>query len=538
MTGRADKSSRGKRESKSITVIDLFAGPGGLSEGFSSVMRKKHHSFRIAVSVEKDEHAHKTLSLRAFYRWFLYKGKRVPPDYYRHLTGDIDLEDLFARHPEAYAEVQKEALLAELGNPKYQPIIDEAIRSAVKGQDNWLLIGGPPCQAYSLVGRSRMQSAADYKKKRGHDFADDPRHKLYREYLHIIAMYSPSVFVMENVKGILSAKLDGERIFPKILADLRSPYAAAAEYGWDNVKEFKYRILSFVTGEYPDPGNEAEYLIRTEQYGVPQARHRIILLGIREDVFRSIRDKVNPLQKAEPFFIENVIRQLPPLRSGFSKGRDSGERWRNFFCDMKSAGWINSVDEKVRKEILAAIEVLEEQPLSREYKGGGKFVPEVLGDWYGDNKLKRLLNHETRSHMDSDLDRYLFVSAFGAAHNRSPHLRDFPTGLLPKHKNVDQSANDQKFSDRFKVQLWGEPASTITSHISKDGHYFIHPDPTQCRSLTVREAARVQTFPDNYCFEGGRTQQYHQVGNAVPPLLARQLAEIVWDIFIRSESVI
>ena len=133
--------------------------------------------------------------------------------------------------------------------------------------------------------------------------------------------------------------------------------------------------------------------------------------------------------------------------------------------------------------------------------------------------------------MDSDLYRYLFVSAYGEARGVSPCLKDFPTELLPEHKNVNQNGEDQKFADRFKVQLWNKPASTITSHISKDGHYFIHPDPVQCRSLTVREAARLQTFPDNYYFEGNRTQQYHQVGNAVPPLLANQLAAIVYKIF-------
>jgi DNA (cytosine-5)-methyltransferase 1 len=150
--------------------------------------------------------------------------------------------------------------------------------------------------------------------------------------------------------------------------------------------------------------------------------------------------------------------------------------------------------------------------------------------WYTDESMKGLLGHATRSHMDDDLGRYLFVAAYGKANGKSPHLKDFPKKLLPNHQNVDITLPDQKFSDRFKVQVWDHPASTITSHISKDGHYFIHPDPSQCRSLTVREAARIQTFPDNYCFEGGRTDQYHQVGNAVPPYLAKQLAEIVYGV--------
>jgi DNA (cytosine-5)-methyltransferase 1 len=133
--------------------------------------------------------------------------------------------------------------------------------------------------------------------------------------------------------------------------------------------------------------------------------------------------------------------------------------------------------------------------------------------------------------MRSDLHRYFFASTFACVHGRSPVLEDFPTELLPVHKNVPEALRDGTFHDRFNVQLAGHPATTITSHISKDGHYFIHYDPTQCRSLTVREAARIQTFPDNYFFEGPRTEQYKQVGNAVPPFLARQVAEIVADLF-------
>jgi DNA (cytosine-5)-methyltransferase 1 len=148
-----------------------------------------------------------------------------------------------------------------------------------------------------------------------------------------------------------------------------------------------------------------------------------------------------------------------------------------------------------------------------------------------DAKLKGVCNHATRSHIRADLHRYFFVSAFGLVHGRSPLLNDFPRALLPDHENVAAALKETKFNDRFRVQVASRPATTITSHISKDGHYFIHPDPAQCRSLTVREAARLQTFPDNYFFEGERTAQYHQVGNAVPPLLAHQIAKIVAEIF-------
>jgi len=142
-----------------------------------------------------------------------------------------------------------------------------------------------------------------------------------------------------------------------------------------------------------------------------------------------------------------------------------------------------------------------------------------------------VVNHETRKHIPEDLLRYLFASSYAAvgANGRSPKLHNFPVELLPKHENVARTLKYRHgfFNDRFRVQVAGQPATTVTSHIAKDGHYFIHHDPAQCRSWTVREAARVQTFPDNYFFEGTRTDQYRQVGNAVPPYLAVQIAAVV-----------
>jgi DNA (cytosine-5)-methyltransferase 1 len=137
--------------------------------------------------------------------------------------------------------------------------------------------------------------------------------------------------------------------------------------------------------------------------------------------------------------------------------------------------------------------------------------------------MEGLCHHATRSHIAADLQRYLYASCFARAYGRSPSLSDFPVELLPHHENVQAALDGSLFADRFRVQLRNRPATTITSHIGYD--------PTQCRSLTVREAARIQTFPDNYFFCGPRTSQYGQVGNAVPPLLAVQVGEIVSKIF-------
>jgi len=152
-------------------------------------------------------------------------------------------------------------------------------------------------------------------------------------------------------------------------------------------------------------------------------------------------------------------------------------------------------------------------------------MPEDLSEWLLDPEVNGVLQHESRGHMRSDLHRYAFAAAFADCCGYSPTLDIYPPRLLPKHGNVD--GRRIPFSDRFRVQVWDEPSTTVVSHIAKDGHYYIHPDPAQCRSLSVREAARLQTFPDNYYFEGTRTQQYWQVGNAVPPFLARQIAGVV-----------
>lgn len=522
-----------------IPVIDLFAGPGGLNEGFSHAIGGQLR-FKSVLSIEKEAPEHKTLSLRAFYRYFLYKGQKVPKEYYDYIQkkNGVTREDLWKMYPEAAAEADNEALQFTLGEddgPRGFDFLKERIKKALNGEKDWLLIGGPPCQAYSLVGRSKQ--LGELKKTTGslsgaeECFEQDHRHKLYRQYLRIIALFSPAVFVMENVKGILSAKLEGKPIFPKILEDLKTPALSAREYGLQVNNSYTYRILSFVTGS--EPINFSDYLIRSEEFGVPQARHRVILLGIREDVWSLIKGKVKKLKPSKKTSVFEAIGKLPALRSGFTHRADSLMAWKTFLADIHHSAFYSDIESDIQCKMGEYTHNRESFLGERNTTERYKTDKELLNKWFVDSKLTSYLNHESRAHMASDLYRYLYVSVFGELKGYSPRLKDFPKGLLPNHKNVVQKEQheNQKFDDRFKVQVWSNPSSTITSHISKDGHYFIHPDPLQCRSLTVREAARLQTFPDNYFFEGNRTQQYHQVGNAVPPFLAFQLSKIVYNIF-------
>ncbi len=506
-----------------IPIIDLFAGPGGLGEGFSAVRRNRQRVFKIALSIEKDSLAHRTLELRAFFRQF--PDRHAPDEYYDYLAGELTRDELFAKFPSEAKRAAGEAWHATLGGDDFPAdTVDERTRKALAGRQSWLLIGGPPCQAYSLVGRSR--------RKNDPDFATDEKHFLYEQYLQIIARHRPPVFVMENVKGLLSAKVEEEGIFQKILADLKNPLEAV--YGPNHRRgELSYSIVSLVVREDKLKGDFApeDFVVRAEDYGIPQARHRVILLGI----LANNPTKTRLLQKQDTVSIRNVISDLPKVRSGLSKEPDSAQLWRNAIVGIGSAKWLNNpkVDELVRREIRTLLREIDVQ-LDRgsECYCPSRRVIRAHAGWYADDHLRGVCNHSTRSHIRADLHRYFFVSAFARIHQRSPVLNDFPAEILPLHENVAQALVETKFNDRFRVQVADRPSTTVTSHISKDGHYFIQYDPVQCRSLTVREAARLQTFPDNYFFEGPRTQQYHQVGNAVPPLLARKIAVIVSDLFL------
>ena len=240
--------------------------------------------------------------------------------------------------------------------------------------------------------------------------------------------------------------------------------------------------------------------------------------------------KIQPssLKKKKPPTVEQVIGSMPKIRSSLSRQKDSEDLWKNAVASVTNSKWLQS-NRKENKSVNKAIKSSVVKIKNSRLKTSSTVyaAPEAMRSWYYDRRLNTLTSHEARSHMRGDIHRYLFASSHGEVLSASPNLSDFPTELLPHHKNIQTDRKGKFFTDRFRVQLRSKVSTTVTSHISKDGHYFIHYDPAQCRSLTVREAARLQTFPDNYFFEGPRTAQYHQVGNAVPPYLAKQIAEIV-----------
>jgi len=483
-----------------FSIVDLFAGPGGLGEGFES-----QGAFNIGISIECDPYAQRTLLLRSFFRQFVRDD--VPDEYYNYLRGEISTDDLFAKYKDQAEAAKRVATLARLGDTA-EAEIDTMIESALgrpDTSDSWVLIGGPPCQAYSLVGRSRRS------REIREDFEKDTRHHLYREYLRILAKHQPAVFVMENVKGILSARLGGNRIFSQICDDLSGAGYSLFGLAGEPAK----------TGDFSDGGewNSSAFLIRAEEHGIPQKRHRVFILGVRNDFVNSKwTHETFALPKSELHTVGEAIGGLPRLWSAISSPDESRRKWlkaRERGLKAGRADWapLLNVPENDR---------------------GGIYIPgeskEVYADeWYLDDRIGGVLNHQTRTHIPADISRYAYASEFARQNEFSPSIYDFPKRLLPDHLNVQNLDNKVPFADRFRVQLRDLPATTVTSHISKDGHYYIHYDPEQARSLTVREAARLQTFPDNYFFEGPRTQQYHQVGNAVPPLIARHIANIVYE---------
>lgn len=440
--------SRGK-----YFAIDLFAGCGGLSEGF------KQAGFNVIAQVEMDKWACETLKTRYLYHHL--KEIRKGYLYQKLLRGEIGRNDILDRFPDIDKSIAHVVIQAEFGEEKFDEILKriDASRKFHNAQRFNVVIGGPPCQPYSLAGRSRDPDRMML----------DGRHFLYEYYLKILQSLQPDFFVFENVLGLITAKAKGEEMFLRMLDDFR------------NINPSYEIAPSF--DEYSS--NPRQYLLDSAKYGVPQKRRRVVFIGYRKSLLLKKSDVKNVfkgiLESKAPeyagYTVTDAIGDLPALTPG--KGSDGW--FREYYREA-----ITPYQEKMRRN------------------------------------SPGILSHRARTHMKSDLERYRFFIEHRLNGDKAATLTDLireRPDLTPAHNHLD------KFLDRFKVQWWYQPSSTITAHICKDGHYYIHPDISQCRSFTVREAARCQSFPDNFKFEGPRTEQFRQVGNAVPPLLARTIAQ-------------
>jgi len=411
----------------SLTFLDVFAGGGGLSEGF---MRA---GFTPIAHVERDKAACFTLKTRAAFHWLKRTGDIEK--YHDYLHGRITRQQLYDSVPER--EIAS-VINTEIGEDSINGIFSQ-IDELLNGRPLDLIVGGPPCQAYSLVGRSR-----DKNRMRG-----DKRNYLYIFYAQFLKRYQPSYFVFENVTGLLSAKSpDGELYFDKM------------------------QTL------FKEAGYETEFqVISAHDYGVLQNRKRIILVGKRG---QDSGFYPNPAPwKPEGVVVNEVFTDLPRLRSG--EGSISP-------CVLK------------------------------EHSGQYLFSSGIKRD------VTPVTFHFARKHNEQDLEIYrIAVQKWNDRQERLDY-NDLPDRLKTHH-------NRSSFLDRFKVIAGNKPYShTIVAHISQDGHFSIHPDITQNRSITAREAARLQTFPDDYFFESvkerpGYTAAFKQIGNAVPVLLAQKIAE-------------
>src|ERR1700730_11504442 len=255
-------------------IVDLFAGPGGLAEGFSSIRNTDgSRPFQIALSVEKEASAFETLRFRSFFRQF---DGNPPADYYRFLNGDIPEPAWKSLFPVEWERACLETMKLELGTPLTTREIDTRLAQITNSHGrNVILIGGPPCQAYSLVGRARNKGTEGYEASKDH------RHFLYKEYIRILHKLMPAAFVMENVKGLLSSSVNGELIFDQVLDDL------------SRVGNGSYRLVPLtphsgqsLLGQLVHPP-ALDFVVRTEDHGIPQSRHRVIIVGVRADIAES-----------------------------------------------------------------------------------------------------------------------------------------------------------------------------------------------------------------------------------------------------------
>lgn len=417
-----------------INFLDIFAGAGGLAEGFVRA------GYSPICHIEMDPAACNTLRTRATYHYLMRNnGNEL---YKKYLTGKITRNELYSSVPKEVINTIIQEEISESSLPR----LFEYIQSFEKKVD--LIIGGPPCQAYSLAGRSRDPNR----------MVGDKRNYLYKLYAEFLERFKPKYFVFENVIGLLSSKdEDGELHLSKM------------------------RTL------FKQKGYETELrVLDSSQYGVLQKRMRVIIIGKRGDETGFYPEIKKTKTK---YTVDAVLNDLPAIHSG--EGTYYGV---NGIC-----------------------------PPSR-YLIESKIYSEGFPITF----------HCARPNNSRDLKIYsLAVDNWNNNHKRLNYA------TVPEELRTHK--NSTSFTDRFKVVAGDLPYSqTIVAHISKDGHYYIHPDKNQNRSLTPREVARLQTFPDDYFFESisgrpSRTFAYKQIGNAVPVLLAEKVADALKPLFEKDQ---
>jgi DNA (cytosine-5)-methyltransferase 1 len=425
-----------------MIAIDLFSGAGGLAEGFS------REGFKVAAHIEKEKWMCETLKTRDIYNFL--KQNNDLETYFNYLKSGVTYRNfeegrrpLFSKYSGLEKIISGASICKAFGDPNVEDHVSDIheiiadIESAIKNVGANIVdvvIGGPPCQAFSVVARHAQNRNQD-----------DIKLNLYTYYLEILKHFKPRMFVFENVPGILSM-LNGN-IFQQICSKFDDEGYTLLFSADDDVKKCIYTATEF---------------------GVCQTRRRVILLGVRKDIIAVYPDfSKYGIYNFSDLSTKTAINDLPSLHSGDN-------------TDFDLYAYTSDAENDFQK-------------LMRKNSCG-------------------VINHKARSNQERDLEIYKL-----RINGKCNTYKELPDELKT-HKKQDV------FEDRFRVHYWDKVPHTIMAHISKDGHYNIHPDIAQCRSLTVREAARIQSFPDNYKFEGPRTSQYVQVGNAVPPLMAQSIA--------------